>query len=536
MQTANTHSEQLEGLGGPAASFPTPQILVPDAITANAKWYAHKTALVCGDRRVTWRDFNARVNRVANALLGLGMQKGDKISVVMPNSIEMVEVMCGIVKMGGVLVPLSASVPGLGLVLQVNDSDSKVLFVGPPLDQAIGPHLDELPGVIEGGFIAVGFVADGWCSYEDLLDGASAAEPDVALTYDDDFNIMYSSWTTGVPKGIVHTHFARHQFALTFTLGFRINFGTVGIVTTPLYSNGTWLVWLPTLLAGGTVVIMPRFDRSVFLALVQRERVTHAFMVPTQYIVTMEEPDFDRYDLSSLQLLISAGSPLLSATKEQILQRFGCDLAEVYGLTEGLATILPPEMVRQKVGSVGVPWMGFDIRIIDTDGQELPRGEIGEIVGYSTWMMRHYHKQPEKTAEAIWTNERGRSYIRTGDIGRLDEDGYLYILDRKKDMIISGGQNVYPIDIEEVLLKHPAVREAAVIGIPHEKWGETLLALIVLQSDATLHAEEMRAWANRQLAGYQRIATVEFRESLPRNQLGKLLKRELRDPYWTAIS
>jgi acyl-CoA synthetase (AMP-forming)/AMP-acid ligase II len=514
------------------ASFPTPVALVPDALSCNAKWHGRKTALVCGDRRPTWSELNARANRVANALLRLGIRRGDRVGVLLPNSIEAAEVYCGVVKAGGVLVPLSAQVPAPGLVLQIADSDSRVLFVGAPLNDVLGPYTAALAGLLDGGRIAVGFAADGWRAYEALLDDASEAEPGVVLAYDDDFNIMYSSGTTGAPKGIVHTHFARLQTALDLALGFRISFATVGILATPLYSNAAWIVCMPTLVAGGTVVVMPRFDPREFLELVQRERVTHAFMVPTQYGATMALPDFERYDLSSLQLLISAGSPLLQDVKERIVERFGCPLSELYGLTEGVGTILPPEMVRQKPGSVGVPLLGWDIRIIDNEGRELPRGEIGEIVGYATVLMRGYHKRPEQTAEAVWTDERGRRYLRTGDVGRLDADGYLYVLDRKKDMLISGGQNVYPVDLEAVVARHPAVAEVAVIGVPHPKWGETPLALVVRRPGAALAAEELRAWANPQLATYQRLSAVEFRDTLPRNQLGKVLKRELREPYW----
>jgi acyl-CoA synthetase (AMP-forming)/AMP-acid ligase II len=391
-----------------------------------------------------------------------------------------------------------------------------------------------LTGVSEGGCISVGFEADGWRPYEELLSAASEAEPGILLAYDDDFSIMYSSGTTGSPKGIVHTHFARQQFVLQVALSFRINCATVTIATTPLYSNGTWTTWLTTLFAGGTVVIMPKFDPREFLGLVQREGGTHAFMVPTQYVVTMAVPDFASYDLSPLKVLISMGSPLLQDTKLQILQRFPCDFIELWGLTEGPGTFLPPEMVKEKIDSVGVPLAGTDLRIIDNDGGELPPGAIGEIVGYCSTMMRGYHRQPEKTAEVIWRDERGRFYIRTGDVGRMDTDGYLYILDRKKDMIISGGQNVFPIDIEAVLSRHPDVREAAVIGVPHAKWGETPLALVVRQPQSTVTADELRAWANPQLATYQRLSAVEFRETLPRNQLGKLLKRELREPYWAS--
>ena len=519
---------------GDGRGFATPHVLITDTLSGNARWYADKVAVVCGNRRLTWREFNARANRVANALLEVGVAKGDKIAVLMPNGIETAEAMCGILKAGGVVVPLSTLLPGPGLVRQIADSNAKVLFVGAPLNENIAPHLAELNGVIDQGFVSIGFHGDGFQPYEALLAPVADSEPGVQLSYGDDFNIMYSSGTTGVPKGVVHTHFARQQFALGLALGCRVNFGTTGIITTPMYSNGTWIVWLPTIMAGGTVIIMPHFDPRAFLELVERERATYTFMVPTQYLRTLAVPDFDDFDISSLEVVVSAGSPLMKETKDQILRRFGCKLAELYGLTEGIATILQPEVVREKIGSVGVPWMGWDIRIIDNSGHELQRGQIGEIVGRSTFLMRGYHRRPDMTREVTWTDELGRSYLRTGDIGRLDDDGYLYLLDRKKDMIISGGQNVYPIDIESVLLAHSEVSEAAVIGIPHEKWGETPLALVVLRPEATIQSDELRQWVNAQLASYQRVAALEFREMLPRNQLGKLLKRELREPYWTS--
>lgn len=430
------------------------------------------------------------------------------------------------------IVPLSAMVPGEGLAMQVNDSESRFLFVGPPLNRVIAPHKDRLTGILKGGLLSVGFEAEGWTPYEQVVRESSTKEPPVRLTLEDDFNIIYSSGTTGVPKGIIHTHYARQQFAFGAAIMFRINQHSVSILTTPLFANGTWVTMLPTMLTGGTMVIMPTFDPRRFLELVEREKGTHAFMVPTQFVVTLGLPDFDRFDLSSLQFLLCGGAPLRRDTKEEIIRRFGCGLVEFYGTTEGVAIALQPEDAIRKVGSVGKPFLGNDIRIVDDQGRELPQGEIGEIVGFSSVVMRGYHNQPEKTAEAIWRDERGRTYLRTGDVGRLDEDGYLYILDRKKDMIISGGINIFASDIEGVLAKHPAVQDVAVIGIPHEKWGETPLALVVRRAEATATGEEIMEWANAQLAKYQRISGVEFRDSLPRNPLGKLLKRELREPYW----
>jgi acyl-CoA synthetase (AMP-forming)/AMP-acid ligase II len=247
----------------------------------------------------------------------------------------------------------------------------------------------------------------------------------------------------------------------------------------------------------------------------------------------MDYADFNRCDTSSIEVLLSAAAPLRKETKSEILRKFPkSKLVELYGLTEGVSTVLRPNEQFPKLGSVGKPRLGGDIKIIDDDGRELPQGEIGEIAGFNFSMMAGYHNNPDKTREILWRDSKGRLYIRTGDIGRLDEDGYLYILDRKKDLIISGGMNIYPSDIEEVLLKHPEVAEAAVIGMPHSEWGESPLALVVKkQSNSPLGEITLKDWANARLAGYQRLSAVEFRQYLPRNDLGKILKNELKKSY-----
>jgi len=275
---------------------------------------------------------------------------------------------------------------------------------------------------------------------------------------------MYSSGTTGISKGIVNTHYARSNFASMTALEFRIDITSISLVTTPMYTNATWMTMLPTFLVGGTLVVMPSFDPLKFLEIAQAERTTHTFMVPTQYYVILNHPDFDKYDVSSFKYMISAAAPLRQDTKREIVKRFGCGLMELYGLTEGIGSTLKPEDIHRKTTSVGSPVAGCDIRIIDNGGKELPRGEIGEIIGYSPLLMKEYYKQPEKTADAIWLDEMGRTYLKTGDLGKLDEDGFLYILDRKKDMIISGGINIYASDIEEIISKHPAVVDSAVIA------------------------------------------------------------------------
>jgi acyl-CoA synthetase (AMP-forming)/AMP-acid ligase II len=282
------------------------------------------------------------------------------------------------------------------------------------------------------------------------------------------------------------------------------------------------------------VVIMRAFEPRALLQLVARERITHGAMVPLQFQRILELPDFDRYDVSSLRSLMCCGSPLAPALKADVVRRLGCELIELYGLTEGLITTLAPEDVERKLASVGKPLPGTDLRILGADDREVAPGESGEIVGRGRIVMAGYHARPEANAEATWTDELGRRWLRTGDIGRLDDEGFLYIVDRKKDMILSGGQNVYPADIEAVMIRHPDVAEVAVIALPSERWGETPLAVVVPTAGAQPDAAALAAWTNERVGRQQRISGVALRDSLPRNPNGKILKRELRAEFVRA--
>jgi acyl-CoA synthetase (AMP-forming)/AMP-acid ligase II len=500
-------------------------MIITDFIAQHARWYPDKTAIVFEDRRLTWKELNDRANRIANNLRKTGVSKGDRVAIVSPNCLEYPEIMFGALKAGTVIVPVSTMLRQETVCGELRDAEVKAVFAAHPFLSLCSKHGRPFLQIVLAGR------ADQWIPYEEFLQGGSAEEPECSSSADDPYNIVYSSGTTGNPKGIVHTHQARVLFSLTCGIEFRLHNESVSLISTPIYTNGTQLIYLPTILVGGTLVLMRSFDPLAFLELIGREKCTHAFLVPTQFIRIMEHPGFHEHDMSSIEVLLSAAAPLSKDTKKEILKKFPNSLlAELYGLTEGISTVLRPNEQFSKPGSVGKPRLGGDIKIIDDNGNELPRGETGEIVGFNASMMTGYYRDPERTSEAQWRDRRGRIYLRTGDVGRLDEDGYLYIIDRKKDLIISGGINIFPSDIEHTLMAHPEVAEAAVIGVPHREWGETPVAFIVKKDlKSRLSENKLKEWANDRLAGYQKLSAVVFRDSLPRNDLGKILKTKLRE-------
>ena len=308
--------------------------------------------------------------------------------------------------------------------------------------------------------------------------------------------------------------------------------GAITLASTPLYSNTTLVVVLPTLAHGGTAVLLPKFDAGAFLRLSEEHRATHAMLVPVQYRRIMAREDFGAYDLSSYLLKFSTSAPFPAALKADVLRRWPGGLVEFYGMTEGGgSTMLAAHLFPDKLHTVGQPLPGHDIRLIDELGHEVETGEVGEVVGRSEAMMTGYHNLPAKTREAEWHDSEGRRYIRTGDIGRFDEDGFLILIDRSKDVVISGGFNIYPSDIEAELVRHEAVLEAAVVGVASERWGETPVAFVALREGAAVDGPALMDWVNARLGKTQRLTALTIVDSLPRSPIGKVLKRELRDRY-----
>jgi acyl-CoA synthetase (AMP-forming)/AMP-acid ligase II len=370
---------------------------------------------------------------------------------------------------------------------------------------------------------------------ETIASGQPVHRPLVAIDESSAINVIYSSGTTGMPKGIVHTHKGRRDWAYDLCIALRYHAGARALVTIGLYSNISWVAMLCTLLSGGTLVIHKRFDARDFLETVEREKITHTAMVPIQYQRVLEQSKAVAADLSSMQSMMSCGSPLHADLKQQIFTCFGCGIIELYGLTEGIITTLDPEYAEGRWSSVGKPLVGTDIAIVAEDDSFAQQGNAGEIVSRGRITMPGYLNRDDANEEARFIDDSGVEWLRSGDIGYLDEQGYLYIVDRKKDMILSGGQNIYPQDIEAILIKNKAVNDVAVIGVKSERWGETPIALVVAENNIDCSEQELLLWSNEQLGKQQRLADVFFITELPRNPNGKILKRELRTQYKNKV-
>ena len=481
-----------------------------------------RVAIIDGDRKLSYAGFDDLINRAAAALQADGLGPRDVISICVLSSIEYVAVFLGALRAGIGVAPLAPSSTPHDFAAMVGDCGAKILFIDETTATAMGSAADG-PRRVSLDDSAWGRPFGTWCA-------APGTRPElVVIDPRWTFNIIYSSGTTGTPKGIVHSHGLRwQQYGQMDPLGYGPE--AVTVLSTPLYSNTTLVCFNPTLAGGGTVVLMKKFDARGFLELSEKHRATHAMLVPVQYRRIMNVPDFDSFDLSSFQMKFSTSAPFASELKSDVLKRWPGGLTEYYGMTEGGGScVLLAHEHPDKLNTVGCPMPDHEIRLISEDGKPVASGEIGEIVGRSPVIMDGYLNQPGKTAETFWHDETGKRFVRTGDVGRFDADGFLTLMDRKKDMIISGGFNIYPSDLEAVLAGHEDVVEAAVVGVPSEDWGETPVAFVVLRPDASVDAAALRAWTNGRVGKTQRLADVAIVETLPRSAIGKVLKRELRD-------
>jgi len=501
---------------------------IPDLIRQHARARPDRLALVQGAASLSYAALDELMDRVAASLQRDGLRAGDVIAICAHASPRYAAVFLGALRAGITVAPLAPSVTPESFAGMLGDAAARWLFV----DVAA---LDALGNTPRDRCIALDLDTPGTPLNDWLLpEGAAPLRADVP--HEAPFNIIYSSGTTGAPKGIVQSHGMRWSHVARGA-GYGYSSDTVTVLATPLYSNTTLVVFFPTIAFGGTVVLMQKFDALQYLGLAQDHHMTHTMLVPVQYQRIMAVPSFDSFDLSSTVAKFCTSAPFSAALKADVVKRWPGALIEFYGMTEGGGTcILLAHEHPTKLHTVGQPALNHDIRLIDDEGIELPAaavaaGATGEVVGHSPGMMIGYHGQPAKTREAEWFDASGKRFIRTGDVGRFDEQGFLTLMDRKKDMVISGGFNIYPSDLEAVLREHPAVADVAVVGVPSEQWGETPVAYVVKRAGADPTSAELMQWMNARVGKTQRLAALAFIDELPRSAIGKVLKRELRERY-----
>ena len=509
----------------PATELEKPFGSFSDLIAAHGQQRANQTALDDGEEALTWGEIDTLTNRMAAQMQADGLVKGQAVAILGTTTLRYALVYLAAIRAGGCAAPLTTSATPQQLTAMMEDAGAMHLFIDAAkladLDgQKIAPTKIVMLDAATGDYPEI---------YQWMAEEGSHPE-DPQCGPDDPFNIIYSSGTTGTPKGIIHSRQMRWRQA---AVGEKSGFGAPGqatLLATPLYSNTTLALFIPTMAYGGSAILMRKFDVKGYLDLATSHRVTHTMLVPVQYKRLMEYEGFDNYDLSSFQLKYCTSAPFAPELKADVVKRWPGALIEVYSMTEGgVICLLLAHEHPDKLHTVGVPWAGSEVITIDEDLKRLAPGEVGELVGRSATMMSGYQNQPEKTAEASWHDEDGGRWQRMGDIGRVDEDGFVELLGRTKDMIISGGFNIFPVDLEAILLQHDDVTEAAVIGVASERWGETPLGFVTAKKGVALDVDEVLAATNAQLGKTQRLSGLHLIDEMPRSHIGKLLKTELRE-------
>lgn len=506
-----------------------------DIIYRNALLYPDREAFLDGEKRVTYGGFNARVNRLVNALQSLGVRKGDMLGILCWNCLEVAEVYGAAMKGGFIASPYNPRLQSAELEYLVNYSGASVLFFGPEMADTVGTLRQRLPGVKH--YITIEGTGPDAAEYNELLGNAPESEPEIIPEEDAPLYIIYTSGTTGVPRGALYTH--RHAFedSRTLVINMSIQPEDRHVQISPLFHIAGNSVFRAFLYSGACNAMVKSFDPAATLRTIQEEKITHMMMVPTHLIAMLSLPEVRDYDISSMKMMWYGASPMPVEVLKRGMETFGRIFAQGYGQTESGPAIshlskqdhdvlnLPAES-QKKLASTGRPDVGVQVRIVDEENSDVPTGEVGEITVRSRHIMGGYWQKPEDTKQTIIDG-----WLHTGDMGYCDPEGYIYIVDRKKDVIISGGENVYPREVEEILYRHPAVHEATVIGIPDDYWVEKVHAVVVPRKDGELSEKELIAFCKARLAGYKCPKSVEFAESLPKTSTGKIMKRELREKY-----
>jgi acyl-CoA synthetase (AMP-forming)/AMP-acid ligase II len=493
---------------------------IGDLVQGHARTQPQAPAVTVEGQTLNWAQLAARASRVAASLQRDGLTVGQSIAIISYTNTDYVALYLGALMAGVAVAPMPPSATPDQLNAMVTDSGAPLLFLDAANAETLA-HID-----FSARTILIEQLDD-WLT--DAAPAPLSTPTDALLKHP--FNIIYSSGTTGTPKGIVHSWSMRWAH-LVGGAAAGYGPGSVCLLATPLYSNTTLVAALPCLAWGGHLVMMPKFDARRFLELAEAHRATHSMLVPVQYRRIMDLPDFESFDLSSYHLKFCTSAPFAADLKADVLKRWPGGLVEYWGMTEGGGgTVLVAHNHPDKLHTIGVPLPGAELRLVKEDGTEAQIGEVGEIVGHSAATMLGYANRPEATRATQWQHPDGRIFIKTGDLARRDADGFIELVGRAKDMIISGGFNIYPIDIEQVLAEHPEVKDCAVVGIPSRAWGESPVAFVVSDADP----ETLRTWANERLGKVQRLAAVVPLPELPRSAIGKILKRELRDQWQGEI-
>lgn len=499
-------------------------INIGEFLTRRASLTPDREGLVCEGIRRTFKDLNERANRVAHAMEKLGVGHGDRVALLALNDPEYYDLYFGLGKIGAILVPINYRLAGPEIQFIISDCGAKVFFFGKEYAEIAESIRNDVPSE---KFIAISDSPPAWAeAYESMIAGASAEEPDIRGGDDDTLTILYTSGTTGKPKGaeLTHSYYYWNSVNLSSTLG--LDVGDTTLIALPLFHIGAlagppWLIH-----TGGKSVLLRSLDPKRFLELLQEEKVTGFGSVPALLDFLKLVPDFEKYDWSSVRVILVYAAPV-PATLIKEYAEAGIEVRQLYGLTEcNTGTVLDSENALSRVGSCGRPFFHTDLRVVDPDGNDVGPDVKGEVLMRAPNVMKGYWNRPKDTAEAIKDG-----WLYTGDIAQMDKDGFLYIMDRKKDMIISGGENIYPAEVEDSLLAHPKLADVAVIGYPDKKWGESVKAIVVLKEGEALTEEELIEWCKDRIGKFKIPKKVVFTDSIPRTPTGKILKRILREQY-----